>query len=269
MAKKKKEIKNIEKTLDYRELAEFVLQRFQLNKVEDLSDQEILMEFSKMSDSNAVFNSSINYPDGTLAMCRPTTKVDGIIWANKFCPEFVKVVVPDQEWMNIWMLERTKKVNTEKFVQEAFTSDKLLEKILERDKEFVEQGIKNNETMYKINLYSLFQILKEEYDQAISDGLNVVIPSPLDILNIIAEMNYFNDFSDMIAKAEQEVFNNKKISYVEYSETENIDISEIINDFDDDEDDEDENIFNDESSENKSEDEDDDIFDDDDDDIFD
>lgn len=253
MAEKEKD------SLSYRDLAELVLQRFGLSKVEDLSDEELLMEFSKMSDVGAVFDTSVNYPSGSLMKARPTTRIDGIIWANKHCPEFVKVVIPDEDWLNIWRKERQKKVNTEKFVQEAFTTDKLIEKIVFRDKEFSEQKIKNNETVYKINIYELLNVLKEEYDKAIIEGLNATIPSPVDILNLIAEMNYFNDFSDMIAKAEQEIYNNKKISYIEYTETENIDLSEIINDFDDDDDD-DEDVFND----NDNEDDDDEgLFDDD------
>jgi hypothetical protein len=247
--------------LNYRNLAELVLQRFGLSKVEDLSDEELIMEFSKMSDVGAVFDTSVNYPSGSLMKARPTTRVDGIIWANKHCPEFIKVAIPDEDWLGIWRKERLKKVNTEKFVQEAFTTDKLIEKIVFRDKEFSEQKIKNNETVYKINIYELLNVLKEEYDKAIIEGLNATIPSPVDILNLIAEMNYFNDFSDMIAKAEQEIHNNKKISYIEYTETENIDLSEIINDFDDDDDDDDEDVFNDDDDENDE----DSLFDDDDD----
>jgi hypothetical protein len=249
-----------EVALAYRKLAIYVLQRFGLSKIEDLSDEELIMEFSKMSDPAAIFDTSVNYPSGSILKARATTKVDGIIWANKFCPEFIKVVVSDPEWLDIWRKERQKKVNTEKFVQEAFTTDKLIEKIVFRDKEFSEQKIKNNETIYKINIYSLFNVLKEEYDKAIIEGLNATIPSPIDVLNLIAEMNYFNDFSDMIAKAEQEIFNNKKISYIEYAEGENIDISEIINDFEDDDDDDDEDdTFN-----NDDEEDNDDMFDDDD-----
>lgn len=244
-------------SLKYRELAEYVLQRFKVKKVEEKNDEEIIMEFSKLSDPNAEFDFSVNYPSGTLRTCRTTSRIDGIIWRNHYAPEFVKAVVTDKEWLDIWMEERNKKVSQEEFIQEAFTPDKILEKILARDSEFQESTIKNNETIFKIDLSTLLNIVQEEYQNEIERGLGVSIPDIVTILNILAEMNYFNDFADMCVKAEQEVTNDYKTTYVEFSESENIDINDIINDFeeiddddifdndDDSDDDDDDDFFND------------------------
>ncbi len=235
---KEKEIKEetnkpIKKSLKYRELAEYVLQRFKVKKVEEKSDEELLMEFSKFSDPNAEFDFNINYPSGSLRTRKATSKIDGIIWRNKYAPDFVKAVVTDKEFLDIWLNERNKKVSQEAFIQEAFTPDKILEKILARDNEFSESTVKNNETIYKINLTNLMNIIQQEYQKEIEEGLGISIPDIVTILNIIAEMNYFNDFSDLCVKAEQEVTNDYKVTYVEFSESENIDINDIINDFED------------------------------------
>lgn len=258
---KSKNLQNTE-NIDYREIAELVLQRFKCKKVEEMNDEEILMEFSKLSDPNAEFDASVSYPSGSILKCRPTSRIDGIIWANRYCPEFVNVVVSDKEWLNIWNKEKSKKVNNQKFVEEAFTVDKIIEKLLSREKEFLTFSSKNNDTVNKINLTKLIQILIEIYNEEILNGIGVSVPSALEVLNIIADMNYYTDFSDLIANSEQEVSNNKKITYVEFSESDIIDISEILNDFNnnDDEEDDDEDIFNNEEEEDNEEYEDDDIF---------
>lgn len=227
------EKKPIKKSLKYRELAEYVLQRFKVKKVEEKSDEELLMEFSKLSDPNAEFDFNINYPSGSLRTRRVTSRIDGIIWRNKYAPDFVKAVVSDKEFLDIWLNERNKKVSQEAFIQEAFTPDKILEKILARDSEFSESTIKNNETINKINLTNLMNIIQQEYQKEIEEGLGISIPDIVTILNIIAEMNYFNDFSDLCVKSEQEITNDYKVTYVEFSESENIDVNDIINNFED------------------------------------
>lgn len=239
--------------LEYRELAEYVLQRFKVKKTEEKTDDEIIMEFSKLSDPNAEFDFTVNFPSGNLNTRRPTTRIDGIIWANKYRPEFIKTVVSDKEWLDIWMEERNKKISQEEFAKETFTSDKLLEKVLTRDAEFQDVSVKNNENIYKINLYNLLNILQEEYAKELEEGLGVSVPDIFTILNILAEMNYFNDFSDMCSKVEQEVTNSHKETYVEFAESENIDINGIINDFEEidedeifEENDEEEDFFGDE-----------------------
>lgn len=95
-------MKNKNNLLDYRELAELVLQRFGIDGMENLNDEELLMEFSKFSDDKTEFDTTTSYPSGNITKSEKSTRFEGIFWANRFAPEFVKVVINDNELLALW-----------------------------------------------------------------------------------------------------------------------------------------------------------------------
>ncbi len=120
---KPKEPTNFNKEiLDYRELAELVLQRFGIDGMENMSDNELLMEFSKLSHDDTEFHNMYSYPSGNITKAKISTRIEGIIWASLFAPEFVKVVINDNEFLNLWnkrkdmFIDRATRIENFKYV---------------------------------------------------------------------------------------------------------------------------------------------------------
>lgn len=138
--------------LDYRELAELVLQRFGIDGMENRSDEELIMEFSKFSDDNTVFHTSVMYPEGDITKSKETTRIEGIIWASLYAPEFIKCVVNDKEFLELWnrrkdiFIDRANKM-------EHFNYVDMIKQILER------KGIYNENNNLRIQ--EVFNVANE------------------------------------------------------------------------------------------------------------
>jgi len=164
MKKKKKN-----NSLNYRELAEYVLQRFKIDNLENMNDEEILLQFGKMSDEEAIFDDSVDYPSGDLTKCKSykfknydlmsekelkslnISKYDiekeleyknyrrivSILWCQKFSPEFIKVHLNDNEWKKLFNKGK-KYFIEEKKKQEKFNYKDLVNEVLETDDIYVE-----------------------------------------------------------------------------------------------------------------------------------
>jgi len=228
----KKELLEKRKTGEYRKVAEAIIKRFGIKNPETMDDERLLKEFSRMSHPNAIFNASTSYPSGNLIKTDYTTRTDGIIWATWFAPDFVKAIIPDREFKEIWERERKKKVKDEGNLKNSISTEKILDQILEKDSEFLTTKDEDEQRINIININKLFEIIGEVYNKELEETIGYVIPTPLDILNIFTQTWGFDSFVDFLALTEQEItLENEKLTYVKITDEEMTTIDDLINEF--------------------------------------
>jgi len=245
---KKKKEKKIEEEVqnkvqddDYRRLAEAVLTRFGVKNVKNLTDEKIIEEFSKLPHPNTVWDSSVTFPSGSILKSTPLDRVDGIIMAAWFAPDFIKTVINDREFLDIWKRERQRKIeNMDKSIS-SVSSDKILNLLLELGDEYYTVINKEDQNVKVLNMVKLLEALDKKYREFIKETYNVDVPSFLEILNTFTMSIDIDSFADLLALTEQKIENNEKITYVELEEEEQVDLEDIIAQFDEEEDEEEDN----------------------------
>lgn len=248
-----KELLEKRKNGEYRKIAEAIIKRFGIKNPENMDDERLLKEFSRMSHPNAVFNASTSYPSGNLIKTDYTTRIDGIIWATWFAPDFVKAIIPDREFKEIWERERKKKVVEEGNIKNSISTEKIMDQILEKDSEFLTTKDEDDQKVNIINVAKLLEIIGEVYNKELEETIGYVLPTPLDILNIFTQAWGFDSFVDFLALTEQEItLENAKLTYVKITDEEITTIDDLINEFE-----EDEESFEEETEEEEFENEDD------------
>ena len=270
--KRKKNI-NIEEELEkevsdteYRKLAEAVLTRFGVKNVQNLTDEKLLEEFSKLPHPNTIWDTSVSFPSGSTLKSKPLDRVDGIIMAAWFAPDFVKTVISDREFLDIWKRERQKKIENSENSINTVSSDKILNLLLEIDDEYYSMINKEDKNIKVLNIIKLLEVLDQKYREFIKESYDISVPSFLEILNTFAMSIEIDSLGDLLALTEQRIEEGEKITYVELEEEETVELEDIIAQFEDDEDeiDEDENDEGDDDSDDGGSINEDDLFGDDD-----
>ena len=241
--KRKKNV-NIEEELEkevsdteYRKLAEAVLTRFGVKNVQNLTDEKLLEEFSKLPHPNTVWDTSVSFPSGNILKSQHLDRVDGIIMSAWFAPDFIKTIISDREFLDIWKRERQKKIENSENSINTVSSDKILNLLLEIDDEYYSMINKEDKNIKVLNIIKLLEILDQKYREFIKESFDIEVPSFLEILNTFTMSIEIDSLGDLLALTEQRIEDTEKITYIELEEEETVDLEDIIAQFEDDEED--------------------------------
>ena len=246
---------------DYRKLAEAVLKRFGVKNVEQLTNERLLEEFSKIPHPNTVLEDSALLPYGSILKSQPLDRIDGLIMGLWYAPDFIKTIIPDREFIEIWRRERNKKVQQIDNIVSTDTSEKILKIIFDAEEEFYRVMTLDNGTNIKIiDLHVLLNIISNTYSNVIKELFNITVPDLIEILNTFVLSLGYDNLMDFIALTEQQIVKNKKMTYIHMEEEDNFSIDDIIDEYTD-IDNEEEDIFDKEENDFLDSDEDDDFDD--------
>lgn len=93
--------------------AETLLNQFGVIKTSMMSDEEIIMEFSRFGDTdNAVSPMGYNFPEANLMKRNTTSYEVGAIMLQKFVPGYRNIIISSEEWVEMF------KKSQDRFVKE-------------------------------------------------------------------------------------------------------------------------------------------------------
>jgi hypothetical protein len=146
---------------------------------DNVSDDDVIMAFSRLSDEVTTFQSDWTRPEG-VAGKNETTPIDGMIWGLVFAPDFIKMVVPHSKFIKIWKDERERKLEMENFIR-GIDMEKIRDEIFANDSYIV--TIDNGKY---VDYDKFFELYKELYEKYIYEKFRIKLPNPFNFYDIIA-----------------------------------------------------------------------------------
>lgn len=183
---------------------------------DSVSDGDVIMAFSRLSDETTTFQSDWTRPDG-VAGKNETTEIDGIIWGLVYAPDFIRMVVPHSKFIRIWKNEREKKLEMENFIR-GLKIDELKDEVLSNSNDYT-VTIDNNKY---IDYDKLFDVYKEVYERYVFEKFGIKLPNPFDFYSVVAMAFGYKTLLEFDRNAELITLDNATKKIVKVRKGENI-----------------------------------------------
>ena len=167
-----------------------------VNYPDNVSDYDVIMSFSRLSDENTSFTSDWSYPDGRAGE-NESTYIDGIIWGLVFAPEFIYQTVSHKDFIKLWKDERERKLELENIVRQVYMKD-IVDNVTKRENEYILPVDPGNKQILYLDLDVAFQIFKETYKEYIAKKIGIKVDDPLDFFDVFAMRYGYSHANEMI-----------------------------------------------------------------------